>query len=79
MVVVIQGEGVIFFNRKSSIENLKFGCGSAALSSLRLCDEDFVLALVFLTQFFYQFQIAKGTAVALVEFVDFVFEVFPIL
>jgi hypothetical protein len=31
MVVVIQGEGVIFFNRKSSTENLKFGCGFAAL------------------------------------------------
>jgi hypothetical protein len=31
MVVVIQGEGVIFFNRKSSIKKLKFGCGFAAL------------------------------------------------
>jgi hypothetical protein len=33
MVVVIQGEGVIFFNRKSSIKKLKFGCGFAALRS----------------------------------------------
>jgi hypothetical protein len=31
MVVVIQGEGVIFFDRKSSIKKLKFGCGFAAL------------------------------------------------
>jgi hypothetical protein len=34
MVVVIQGEGVIFFDRKSSIKKLKFGCGFAALGNL---------------------------------------------